>query len=238
MSYENCDAISRYGASIKTSNLTGVLFEVWLPLASNPDLPLAAVNSSDYPTESTPVVVASNGTIIKGPPSALQQNATTSTTSSASPTATTTSGSTANASSNPLPDSPVTPSNQSVETDFDARGVEVDGNKLLGREGWAGRLLYIGNGGQRGSVPLTDLKQALSRYRFAVAGSNAGMYAHFKVHKTGLMLTMSCAETGHFSDASSATWVNGSQYEETLSDWAFRATHVSQQISREVIDAF
>lgn len=45
----------RYGALVRTSDYTQALVEVWLPIKYNPELPLAAVNTSDYPTNSTPV---------------------------------------------------------------------------------------------------------------------------------------------------------------------------------------
>lgn len=68
----------------------------------------------------------------------------------------------------------------------------------------------------RGFVPLTDLKQQMSRHRFAVAGSNAG----------------------HFSTAGSGAWIPGPQYYDTLLDWSSRASHVGKIASEEVINLF
>lgn len=56
----------------------------------------------------------------------------------------------------------------------------------------------------------------MARYRFAVAGSN----------------------TGHWSTSGDATWVNGSQYEETLKDWAGLSTHLGKHLAEEVINSF
>ncbi|CAD6910348.1 unnamed protein product [Tilletia caries] len=68
-------AFCRFGGNLPTSNITAVLFEVWLPLASNPSIPLAAVNSTDYPTDSTPIELDADGKILKGPPYLLQMQA-------------------------------------------------------------------------------------------------------------------------------------------------------------------
>lgn len=62
---------------------------------------------------------------------------------------------------------------------------------------------------------LTGCKQ-MSRYRFAVAGSNLG----------------------HFATAGSSTWVNGSQHEDTLLDWSTRAHHVTRTLAEDVLEAF
>lgn len=111
------------------------------------------------------------------------------------------------------------------------------GNHVLGKgDGWNGRLVVMGNGGQRGFVPFPDvsvcsanvrnsylihafapqMKQIMSRYRFAVAGTNLG----------------------HFSSSAGVTWVNGTQFNDTILDWASRANHVTLQLAEGVIDTF
>lgn len=60
-------AFCRFGSFIKTSETTQVLAEVWLPLAYNPSIQLAAINQSDFPTNSTPVRLDKDGNYIKKP---------------------------------------------------------------------------------------------------------------------------------------------------------------------------
>ncbi|KAK0541834.1 hypothetical protein OC845_006881, partial [Tilletia horrida] len=237
-------AFCRFGGNLATSALTSVLFEVWLPLASNLSIPLAPINSTDYPTNSTPVVLSKDGKILKGPPYLVQMpvNGTlssNSTTSASVPSSTATAASTSASSSTAVatPTSTATmPS--SANSDAVSRsssdeergiiggllggflGLPLSGNDVFGQpksfDGWNGRLLYIGNGGQRGFVPLTDLKQQMSRHRFAVAGSNAG----------------------HFSTTGGTSWALGPQVNDSARDWASRATHVARQASLEVVDLF
>lgn len=198
-------AFCRYGAFIKTSNLSQVLTEVWLPLASNVSLPLAAINTTDYPTTSTPIELDAAGSYIKGPPYLLQANQT-------------------EAAAEP----PVQPSARAFMNEENERSEHghppteehksyLTGEQVLGKKkGWNGRLLWMGNGGTRGAVPTTDLKQVMARYHFAVAGSN----------------------TGHWSTTGGVTWVNGTQYNETLKDWGGRSTHVGRRLAAEVVKAF
>lgn len=61
-------AFCRFGALIVTSNLTQVYMEAWMPLKYDPALPLAPLNASDFPTNSTPVSLAANGDYLKAPP--------------------------------------------------------------------------------------------------------------------------------------------------------------------------
>ncbi|KAN0063669.1 hypothetical protein ACQY0O_003718 [Thecaphora frezii] len=93
-----------------------------------------------------------------------------------------------------------------------------DGDEVLGKgTGWNGRKAHINNGGQRGFVPLTDLKQILARYRFVISGSNAG----------------------HFSTTGGVkSWVVGPQREETITDWAYRSQQVTTALSQQIIDIF
>ncbi|KAE8257319.1 hypothetical protein A4X13_0g2433 [Tilletia indica] len=255
-------AFCRFGGNLPTSNLTAVLFEVWLPLASDPSIPLAPLNSTDYPTDSTPIELAADGTIIKGPPYLLQMqadgtlppaqgpastnstgspNITTTTTAAATTTATVSASTSAQftitpSSASSSDSATVTPPSRhrDMHSQHDGphlhRGLHppgsstkrkvLSGDEVFGTrkssDGWNGRLLYIGNGGQRGFVPLTDLKQAMSRHRFAVAGSNAG----------------------HFSTTGGTTWALGPQGADAARDWSNRAVHVARQASLEVIDLF
>ncbi|CAD6911094.1 unnamed protein product, partial [Tilletia laevis] len=241
-------AFCRFGGNLPTSALTAVFFEVWLPLASDPSIPLAALNSSDYPTDSTPIVLGTDGTIVKGPPSLLHQQSggTLSAAQSSTPA-------TIGTASAPLlsvhaaaPDNlkpvPRTPISRRLLKHYKRHKVHnhkhhkhhkhhkqhrdhhsaegISGDDVFGTapdfDGWNGRLLFIGNGGQRGFVPLTDLKQAMSRHRFAVAGSNAG----------------------HFSAPADTKWALGPQGADAARDWSSRAVHVARQASLEVIDLF
>jgi feruloyl esterase len=56
----------------------------------------------------------------------------------------------------------------------------------------------------------------MSRYGFAVTGNNGG----------------------HFSSTAAVTFINGSQFEDTLLDFASRANHVSVQLAEDVVDNF
>ncbi|PWN24362.1 UAA-domain-containing protein [Jaminaea rosea] len=211
-------AFCRFGAYIKTSNLTQVFAEVWMPLAANGSIDLAAVNATDYPTSNTPIELDEKGGFIKGPPYLVNNGSAAPPSSSAPPTnaspsagaPASSSAPPADAASSPSSSPPLTPRSSSHPT-------HLTGTQLLGSgDGWNGRLLYIGNGGLRGAVPFTDLKANMARYRFAVVGSN----------------------TGHWSTTGGATWINGTQINETLLDWGKRSTHVSRQLGEEVIAAF
>ncbi|CAD6900775.1 unnamed protein product [Tilletia controversa] len=241
-------AFCRFGGNLPTSALTAVLFEVWLPLASDPSIQLAALNSSDYPTDSTPIVLGADGTIIKGPPYLLQMQAngtlpadgSSPSTKKELPLSTLTTTDPASAPHPSLPAGALdgttptsgTPPSRRLHKHHkkakvhhkkhgDHHSAEViSGDDVFGTtkdfDGWNGRLLFIGNGGQRGFVPLTDLKQAMSRHRFAVAGSNAG----------------------HFSTSGGTAWALGPQGADAARDWSSRAVHVARQASLEVIDLF
>ncbi|CAD6888864.1 unnamed protein product [Tilletia controversa] len=215
-------AFCRFGGNLPTSALTAVLFEVWLPLASDPLIPLAAPNSSDYPTSTTPIVLGNDGTIIKGPPSLLHPK-------SSSPEAPSIASALPLSVTAAAPDDikppPRTPLSRRLlkqhKQHSDHHSAKaISGDDVFGTtpdfDGWNGRLLFIGNGGQRGFVPLPDLKQAMSRHRFAVAGSNAG----------------------HFSSTRGTTWALGPQGADAARDWSSRAVHVARQASLEVIDLF
>lgn len=128
-------AFCRYGAFIKTSNLTRVLTEVWLPVASDASLSLAAINGTDYPTASTPIELDESGNYVKGPPYLLTQN-----TSARVPENCSSAASAMRKHSGP----------------HKSRAY-LTGEQVLGSsDGWNGRLLWMGNGGQRGALPMTE----------------------------------------------------------------------------------
>lgn len=123
-------AFCRVGGNIATSSLTKVLFEVWLPLASNPSIDLAPINATDYPTASTPVELAADGSYIKGPPELTNPDASSSDADASS----------ASASSD----------DTSSHVEERSRHGSFSGEELLGSSSsWNGRLLWINNGGQR-----------------------------------------------------------------------------------------
>ncbi|CAO1634882.1 unnamed protein product [Sympodiomycopsis kandeliae] len=213
-------AFCRFGTFIKTSATTQVLTEVWLPLAYNPKIPLAPVNQSDFPTNTTPVEIDANGNYLKAPiwitdaekkkSENLDLKVRDALESEFDSVVAKHDGSHKHHSH----------SHEGRHKDHRFKQSPLDGHKLLGvdqkNDGWNGRGLYVANGGFRGYVPLGGMKQAMARYRFAVIGSNAG----------------------HFSTTSSATWINGTQNKDTLLDWGFRATNLSQNLGSEVIKAW
>ncbi|KAK0541955.1 hypothetical protein OC845_006825, partial [Tilletia horrida] len=224
-------AFCRFGGNLATSALTSVLFEVWLPLASDLSIPLAPINTTDYPTNSTPVVLSKDGKVLKGPPYLLANLPSGSSSSTPTPKGAGTAGVSPTGTSL-KPHAPDTSSSSDSDPskspppkargglDGGETGSPLCGSAVFGQpkafDGWNGRLLYIGNGGQRGFVPFTDLKQQMSRHRFAVAGSNAG----------------------HFSTGGGTSWALGPQVNDSARDWASRATHVARQASLEVVDLF
>ncbi|MCO5589650.1 hypothetical protein L7F22_043618 [Adiantum nelumboides] len=92
----------------------------------------------------------------------------------------------------------------------------LSGDEVLGiSPGWNGRIAVLGNSGQLGFVPFVTMKNYMGRYMFAVAGSNLG----------------------HFSDQNAVTWVlNG--FEDTLTDFASRASHLTTLIAESVVDQY
>ena len=176
---------------------------MWLPLADaaaysgsshgqpTPDSPLAPVNGTDYPTNSTPISIDVNassfffkddwqelygkdtvynqtvgsGTVFtyeKGPAEVLAANVNASKSLSSTPER-------RNASS----------SSKTHATHEDGQGT-LTGGEVYGNgnsTAWNGRILFIANGGQRGFVPFPDLKSLLTRHRFAVVGSNSGHFS-------------------------------------------------------------
>ncbi|PWZ01459.1 tannase-domain-containing protein [Testicularia cyperi] len=82
------------------------------------------------------------------------------------------------------------------------------------RTAWKNRLLFMVGGGLRGTVAYPDLKQALARYRIAVAGTNMG----------------------HFSAGGDAKWLPGNP--EAWTDFGHRATHMTTVISQLSVKTF
>ncbi|MCO5578537.1 hypothetical protein L7F22_032380 [Adiantum nelumboides] len=82
------------------------------------------------------------------------------------------------------------------------------------RDNWRGRLLFSGNGGQRGAVSYPDMKQALTRYREAAAGTNGG----------------------HFGTGSGTKWTIG-HYQSQV-DFGHRGVHVSTIVAQQVVKHF
>ncbi|PWN35620.1 tannase-domain-containing protein [Meira miltonrushii] len=94
----------------------------------------------------------------------------------------------------------------------------LQGDQILGsNKGWNGRIAVMGHGGQLGYVPLVSMKQYMGRYMFAVAGTNLG---HFSV-QNGV-----------------SSWVNGTQFNETLTDFASRANHVTLLVAEKAVNQF
>jgi hypothetical protein len=60
-------AFCRFGAYIKTSPLTVVFMEVWMPLQSDPNIPLVPVNTTDFPTNTTSAIPNKDGTLQRVP---------------------------------------------------------------------------------------------------------------------------------------------------------------------------
>lgn len=224
----------RFGAFIETSALTNVFMEVWLPLESDPAVPMAPVNNTDFPTNTTGVLVNADGSFSRAP---LYYSEGMYDKVEASPWSY----------KPPAPnDVPIVEAGRMQKgaketknsrhrstdklfkmvpklkrrsiSDQEKRADTVfTGEDLLGTgTGWNGRLMALGNGGQRGMIPFTELKQVMSRYGFAVTGNNGG----------------------HFSGTSAVTFINGSQFDDTLLDFSSRANHVSLQLAEDVIDNF
>lgn len=255
-------AFCRFGAFVITSPVTTVLSEVWLPLAADPSIPLAPVNEDDYPlsTNTTSFVIGEGGKFDRVPlfvekgwvkkvtpsPGSKVPPAPNDVPEQKSDKSKAAAGGDKPESSNKLSktaaEDPAAASVRKPESDDTSASPStipngpqprpgpnpvkkrkahpsdvLEGDHVLGKgDGWNGRLVVMGNGAQRGFVPLSDLKQYLTRYGFAVAGTNGG----------------------HFSAASGVTWVNGTQFDETMLDFGSRANHVTLLLAKQVIDSF
>jgi hypothetical protein len=242
-------AFCRYGAYVKTSQFTVVLSEIWLPLAPNANIPLAPIVGNQV-ANSTPYDMNADGTFriaplyyledkyvkvkaavgssnppapndVPEPPAKTSATKAAETNATSIPHVDSVSKITPLIAPAPLSKKPTRRSMAVKSAAHAKRDAQVTrsipGEAVLGHgQGWNGRLSVMGNGGQRGFVPFPEMKQYLSRYGFAVAGTNLG----------------------HWSGTSGVTWVNGSQFDDTLLDWASRANHVTLQLSEQVIDAF
>lgn len=79
---------------------------------------------------------------------------------------------------------------------------------------WRGRLVFVGSGGQRGSVSYPDMKQILTRYREAAASSNLG----------------------HFGTGAGTNWTIKNP--EAQIDFSYRGTHVASLAAKVVVQTF
>ncbi|UZJ54485.1 hypothetical protein CBS101457_003805 [Exobasidium rhododendri] len=94
------------------------------------------------------------------------------------------------------------------------RGSKEAADGPASRDGWRGRLVFLGNGGQRGSVNYPEMKQVITRYREAAASTNGG----------------------HFGSASLTNWTIGNVPSQV--DFGHRAVHVSTVASQAVVKEF
>lgn len=236
-------AFCRLGFQVSTSPVTSILSEVWLPLPSDPNAPLAEPDS-DFPTNTTAYRIGQDGKFVTAPlyyltgaykkvkpapgsqyppapndvpaPQVIEKDASKNSTN-------------AKASDEKKP--PTTSTNQN-STESTKPGIgsitkkkrspcssvqSLSGDAILGsNKGWNGRIAVLGHGGQMGFVPVVSMKQYMARYMFVVAGTNLG----------------------HYSGTSGVTWVNGTQFSETLIDFGSRANHITLQLAESAIDQF
>jgi hypothetical protein len=181
-------AFCRFGAFISTSDVTNVLMEVWLPLESDPNVPMAAVNASDFPTNTTGVLVNADGTFERAPlyytqkmfkplepgpyahkPPAPNDVPAESEKKKEGKKSASAKGETATEADAPTTKSeagtalPVEVTKPSKMTTRNVKRKAAEdkvytGEELLGTgTGWNGRLMALGNGGQRGNVPFTEV---------------------------------------------------------------------------------
>lgn len=182
-------AFCRFGAFISTSDVTNVLMEVWLPLESDPNVPMAAVNASDFPTNTTGVLVNADGTFARAPlyytqkmfkpvePGPYAQRppapndvpaepekkkegskAASAKEQAATETISTTTNPTTGTAEPVKATKPPKMTTRSVKRKV-ADDKVYTGEELLGTgTGWNGRLMALGNGGQRGNVPFTEVR--------------------------------------------------------------------------------
>lgn len=80
--------------------------------------------------------------------------------------------------------------------------------------GWNKRLVFSVDGGLRGSVAYPEMKQTMSRYRVAVAGTNMG----------------------HFSAQNGTQWAPNNP--EAWTDYGHRAVHLSTQVAQLAVSTF
>lgn len=220
-------AFCRFGVQIATSPLTSVLTEVWLPVASDPSLPMAKPQG-DFPTNTTAYEIGPGDKFLTAPlyylqekykkvkPSPYAYNPPAPNDVPAPPadkTATNADNTTAKPSTGTAPTT-----STKRKRDNTVKVQSLQGDEILGSsKGWNGRIAVLGHGGQLGFVPMPSMKQYMGRYMFAVAGTNLG---HFSI-QNGV-----------------SSWVNGSQFEETLTDFGSRANHVTLLIAENAVNQF
>ena len=219
-------AFCRFGVQIATSSLTSVLSEVWLPVASDPNIPLATPDNT--PTNTTAYYIGPNGGFITAPlyytqgkykkikPSPYAYNPPAPNDVPAPPEDKNTTKSNDDTSKQNTSTTPSTTTKK--KRDNNKKIHSLHGDKVLGsNKGWNGRIAVVGHGGQLGFVPIPTMKNYMSRYMFAVAGTNLG---HFSI-QNGV-----------------SSWVNGTQFDETLTDFGSRANHVTLLIAENAVDQF
>ncbi|PWN50599.1 tannase-domain-containing protein [Violaceomyces palustris] len=104
--------------------------------------------------------------------------------------------------------------NVSTTTAADGGGLQRRPFIPASRRGWRGRLLFMVGGGTRGTVTYPELKQAMCRYRVAVAGTNMG----------------------HFSSGGQTSWLVSNP--EGWTDFGHRAVHISTIVTQLSIKTF
>ncbi|MCO5589653.1 hypothetical protein L7F22_043621 [Adiantum nelumboides] len=209
-------AFCRFGAKISTSSMTSILSEVWLPLESDPSISLAPP-PKDYPTATAPYTITENGTFVlaNGIVKEFKQSSKgSSSATSLQPSYDFTLGSqTITTQSQPPTDTKTANKKRAITNDTQS----LSGDDILGQgKGWNGRIAVMGHGGQLGFVPMPSMKNYMGRYMFAVAGTNLG----------------------HFSGVGSTSWVEGSAFNETLTDFASRANHLTLLLAENVVNYF
>ncbi|MCO5589654.1 hypothetical protein L7F22_043622 [Adiantum nelumboides] len=204
-------AFCRFGLQISTSPLTSVLTEVWLPVASDLKIPLA-IPDPDFPTNTTGYEIGPKGDFITAP---LYYREGKYKKVKPSPYAYNPPA------PNDVPAPPEDKKNATTTTPskmMKRDNKSLSGDDILGQgKGWNGRIAVMGHGGQLGFIPMPSMKQYMGRYMFAVAGTNLG---HFSV-QNGV-----------------SSWVNGSQFDQTLLDFGSRANHVTLLIAENAVNQF
>lgn len=216
-------AFCRFGAKIQTSSTTSIVSEVWLPLESDPSIPLAPP-PKDFPTGTSPYTISQNGTFVLG--NGEQPNAASSSSGSLAYSQNSNSytnlqpstdfrlgSSSFQTQSQESDDSGTTPAKRAITNTTQS----LSGDDVLGKGlGWNGRIAVMGHGGQLGFVPMPSMKNYMGRYMFVVAGTNLG----------------------HFSGVGSTTWVEGSAFNDTLTDFASRANHLTLLLAENVVNYY
>jgi hypothetical protein len=64
------------------------------------------------------------------------------------------------------------------------------------------------------------------------------MQVSSKVRKDEEVAVNDSCISSPLTNAASVAWINGSQFEDTLTDWGYRANQMSLQLAEDVIDTF